>query len=154
MFIINKIIKKIFRNLSCSAWIPNKSRVHFLKMTGANVGKDVYLAPCWRLFCELGDEYLLTIGDRASIGASIALSSNPNNSKVTKYFPEVVKKDKVIIKHDAWCAMHSIILPGVTIGEYSIVGASSLVIHNVPSYSIVVGIPAKIVKQYKKNRCE
>lgn len=143
----SKIKKKCFRNLSNSSWIPNYLRVMFLRAAGANVGKDVYLAPCWKLFCRFGEENLLTIEDRASIGASIALSSNPNNSTVTKYFPNVVKVGNVHIEHDAWCAMHSMILPGVRIGKYSIVGAGSLVINDVPPFTIVAGIPAKIIRR-------
>ncbi len=145
--IIIKIRKKIYRNLSKSPWLPNRLRVIFLRAAGAAVGKDVYLAPCWELFCHLGEEHLLTIEDRASIGASITLSSNPNNSKLTKYFPDVVKIGKVHIEHDAWCAMHSMIFPGVTIGKYSIVGAGSLVMKDVPPYTMVAGIPAKIIKR-------
>ena len=141
------IKRKIYRNLSNSKWLSNKLRVFFLKKTGAKVGKDVYLATCWQLFCKYGEEELLTVGNRASIGASIALSSNPNNSHVTKYFKNIDKVGEVKIGDDAWLAMHSMILPGVTIGKYSIVGAGSLVIEDVPPYTIVVGSPAKIIKQ-------
>ena len=142
-----KIRKKICRNLSSSSWLPNFLRVFFLRATGAKVGKDVYLAPCWGLFCEFGEEHLLTIEDRASIGASIALSSHPNHSGLIKYFPKVTKVANVYIEHDAWCAMHSMILPGVRIGKYSIVAAGSLVSKDVPPFTVVAGIPAKVIKQ-------
>ena len=148
---LTKFKKKICRELSRSGFISNELRVKLLRAAGANVGKDVYLAPCWRLYCCYGEEHLLTIDDRASIGAALVLSSNPNNSHVAKYFPQVVKVGKVHIEHDAWCAMNSMILPGVTVGKYSIVGAGSLVLENVPPFTIVAGSPAKVIKKYEGN---
>lgn len=40
------------------------------------------------------------------------------------------------------------VLPGVTIGENSIIGANSVVTKSIPANSIAVGIPAKVIKQY------
>lgn len=40
------------------------------------------------------------------------------------------------------------IIPGVTVGKGSIVGAHSVVTHDIPPYSIAVGSPAKVIKQY------
>lgn len=45
-------------------------------------------------------------------------------------------------------------MPGVTIGECCIVGAGSVVTHDVPPYSIVVGNPARIVKTIDKTQLE
>lgn len=47
-----------------------------------------------------------------------------------------------------WCFIgaHSIILPGVEIGDHSIVGAGSVVVHNVPPNSLVAGNPARIIE--------
>jgi len=41
-----------------------------------------------------------------------------------------------------------VILPGVTIGEYSIIGANSVVTKSIPPRSIAVGAPAKVIKQW------
>jgi maltose O-acetyltransferase len=147
MNFLTKFKRKMCRELCRSGFLPNKLRVMFLRSAGAKVGEDVYLSPSWRLFCNYGEEHLLTIDDRACIAASISPSSNPNNSQVTKYYPQVVKIGRVHIEHDVYCAMNSMILPGVTIGKFSIVGAGALVIHDVPPFTIVAGIPAKIIKK-------
>lgn len=55
----------------------------------------------------------------------------------------------IIICDDVWIGTGSIILPGVTIGKGSIVGAGSVVTKNVPAYSVVAGNPAKVIKQRK-----
>ena len=56
--------------------------------------------------------------------------------------------EDIIIEDGAWIGMNSIILPGVTIGEKSIVAAGSVVIKSVPPYTIVAGNPATIKKRY------
>ncbi len=50
-----------------------------------------------------------------------------------------------IVKYGASIGAHSVILPGVTIGEFAMIGAGSVVTHNVPSNTIVVGNPAKAI---------
>ena len=61
-----------------------------------------------------------------------------NNLGYTK-LPVTLKKGCVI-------GMSAIIMPGVTVGEGAIVGAGSLVVKNVPAWTIVTGNPAKVVK--------
>lgn len=58
---------------------------------------------------------------------------------------------KVVIKNDVWIGAHSIIMPGVTIGNGAIVGAGAVVTKNVPDYAIVAGVPAKVIKYRFKN---
>lgn len=56
------------------------------------------------------------------------------------------KRKGVIIKEGVWIGTKATILDGVTIGEKSIVAAGSIVNKNVPPFSIVGGIPAKVIK--------
>jgi len=51
-----------------------------------------------------------------------------------------------VIGNDVWIGMEAVILPGVTIGDGAIVGAKSVVTHDVAPYAVVVGNPAKPVK--------
>src|SRR5688572_5024271 len=50
------------------------------------------------------------------------------------------------IGHDVWIGGGAIILPGVTIGDSSAIGAGSIVVRDVPSASVVVGNPARIIR--------
>ncbi len=59
----------------------------------------------------------------------------------------IVKCSPVHIKKGAWIGARSIILPGVTIGENSVVGAGSVVTKDVPDNTVVVGNPARILKK-------
>lgn len=61
------------------------------------------------------------------------------------------KKGRVILKKNCKIGSHSIIMPGVTIGENSIIGAGSFVNKNIPNNVVVFGTPAKIFRKIKKN---
>ena len=54
----------------------------------------------------------------------------------------------VHIGDKVWVGESVCILPGVTIGECSIIGAGSVVTKSIPPYSIAVGTPAKVIKRY------
>ena len=53
----------------------------------------------------------------------------------------------VTIGNDCWFGANVVICPGVTIGEGAVVGANSTVTKDVPPYTIVVGNPAKVIKE-------
>lgn len=53
----------------------------------------------------------------------------------------------VIIEGDNWIGANAIILKGVTVGRGAVVAAGSVVIHDVPPYSIVGGVPAKVISE-------
>lgn len=61
------------------------------------------------------------------------------------------KSKPVFIGNDVWIGARVIILPGVSIADGSIIGAGSIVTHDVPSYAVVAGNPAKII-YYRKNK--
>ena len=61
------------------------------------------------------------------------------------------KKGRVFLKNNCKIGSHSIIMPGITIGENSVVGAFSFVNKNIPENTLAYGIPAKTVKKITKN---
>lgn len=82
------------------------------------------------------------IGDDVFIGPNATLSNDlyPRS----KQYPE--KFIGVTIKNGASIGANSTLLPGVTIGEYAMVGAGSVVTKDVPAHAVVLGNPAKIVR--------
>ncbi|MHA1862330.1 MAG: acyltransferase [Candidatus Thorarchaeota archaeon] len=57
------------------------------------------------------------------------------------------KRGKITVRKNAKIGSHSIIMPGVTIGENSIIGAFSFVTSDIPSNVVAYGIPAKVIKR-------
>ena len=60
------------------------------------------------------------------------------------------KINKTIIKSNVFIGAGAIILPGVKINEFSVIGAGSVVTKDVPRYSMFAGNPAKLIKEIKK----
>jgi acetyltransferase-like isoleucine patch superfamily enzyme len=91
-------------------------------------------------FTYINAKYGVSIETGAQIGShcSIYSISTINN-----------KKGKVVLKKNCKIGSHSVIMPGVTIGENSIVGALSFVNKNIPSNVVAYGIPVKIIKKLK-----
>ena len=58
-----------------------------------------------------------------------------------------VSTDQVIIEDDTWIGANAVILPGVTIGQHSVVAAGAIVTKDVPPHSLVAGVPAKVIRQ-------
>jgi acetyltransferase-like isoleucine patch superfamily enzyme len=57
-------------------------------------------------------------------------------------------KGPVIIEDNVWIGESAAIMPGVTIGHNSIIGANAVVVHDVPPYAIVGGVPGRVLKQF------
>ena len=81
------------------------------------------------------------IGDNVQVGSHCSIYSISTIDN---------KKGKVVIKESACLGSHSIVMPGVTIGKNSIIGAFSFVNKDIPDNVIAVGVPAKVIKEIKK----
>ncbi len=55
-------------------------------------------------------------------------------------------QDSITLKSNVWLAANVIVMPGVTIGENSVIGAGAVVTENIPPNSVAVGIPAKVTR--------
>jgi acetyltransferase-like isoleucine patch superfamily enzyme len=60
----------------------------------------------------------------------------------------------VVVKRGCWIGQNTVILPGVTVGEMSIIGANSVVTKSIPDRSIAFGAPARVMKRWDENRRE
>lgn len=123
-------------------------RRYGLKMCGFSIGEKVYIGQDLIVASIVSEKSChLVLGDRVAIGprVTILLSSDANWSNLMDIIPYV--KGTVKIGNDSWIGAGAIILPNVVIGEKVIVGAGAVVTKDVPSLSVVAGIPAKIIKK-------
>lgn len=112
--------------------------INFGKHT--TIGKNVFINHA----CSFLDMGGITIEDDVLIGPKVNLITenhpiDPNNRKTLLCKP-------IVIKRNVWIGAAATILPGVTIGENAVVAAGSVVTKDVPSNTIVAGVPAKYVK--------
>lgn len=96
-------------------------------------------------FCVL-DCALVTIGDRVMVGPNVSIFAATHEVDVESRRRNIEFAKPVRIGDDCWIGGHSVILPGVTIGEGCTVAASSVVTRDVPAWSVVMGSPARVVK--------
>lgn len=59
---------------------------------------------------------------------------------------EKENRGDTLVGNDVWIGMEAVMMPGISIGDGAIVGAKSVVTHDVPPYAIVAGNPARVVK--------
>lgn len=104
------------------------------------IGKNVFVNHA----CTFMDRGGITLEDNVLIGPKVNLITTnhplePGKRRATISHPIVIKKN-------AWIGAAATILPGVTIGENSVVAAGALVSKDVPPNTIVGGVPAKVIK--------
>ncbi len=60
------------------------------------------------------------------------------------------RTEQVVIGKNVWIGSNAAILPGVKIGDHSVIGAGSTVVDDVPAFCVAVGNPARVIKQYDR----
>ena len=117
------------------------------KWKGVNIGQHVYIG----MFVFLDNAYpeYIYIEDNVAINAGCMVVAHLN---LKKHFESIInaRVSPVIIKDGAMIGIRSIILPGVVIGEFSLVSAASVVSEDVEAYTLVRGNPAAKISKYKK----
>lgn len=114
------------------------------------VGDDVYIGLNPTL---LASESKIIFGNKIMLGPNVTIMGGDHNTnQIGEYMFDVKTKLPendlpVILEDDVWIGSGVTILKGVTIGEGAIVAACSLVIKSVPPYSVVGGVPAKVLKK-------
>jgi len=108
------------------------------RMIGVKIGKNVVIA-AYTIIDPFFPE-LITIEDNVIVGVGATIIAH-------EYTQEKLKKGRVLIKKRALIGAGSLIRCGVTIGEHAVVGAKSFVNKDVPDFTIVGGVPAKIIKK-------
>lgn len=104
------------------------------------IGKDVFI----NSGCHFQDQGGIYIGEGVLIGHNVVLATinhdlNPDKNRKNHYAP-------ITIGNHVWIGSNATILPGVTLGDWSVVAAGAVVTHDVQDIAVVGGIPARIIK--------
>lgn len=117
-------------------------RIAFLQMSGMSIGKHCMIS--WGAKLDVSGGRII-IGDRCTVAHGCVILSHDRSRK------RIDAKDKglgtVRLGNDVFVGVNSVILPDVTIGDYSIVGAGSIVTKNVPPKVVMAGNPARIIRE-------
>lgn len=169
--------RKIFKYLVFTLWevvfhvlLFSPLRVWWLRLGGAKIGKntilgDLYFMNLYRRGlpgltvgknCFIGSRVVLDLADEIEIGTEVTLSDEVfllthtnvgyQDHPLQKFLPSYHKK--IVLENGAFVGIRATVLPGVTIGTESAVGACSLVTKDVPAHELHAGVPAKLIRQF------
>jgi acetyltransferase-like isoleucine patch superfamily enzyme len=118
--------------------------LHKLRGVGISSISRVYIAPNVLIDTLYPDHVTLENEVYLTRGVKVLAHFNPSDP-----LKELIGKDSIVkhtlIKRGAFLGVDSIVAPGVTVGELSIVAAGSVVVKDVPDYAIVGGNPAAVL---------
>ncbi|MCC8044510.1 MAG: sugar O-acetyltransferase [Clostridiales bacterium] len=106
-----------------------------------HIGKDVFI----NSGCHFQDQGGIEIGDGVMIGHNVVLATinhdlDPAQNRKNHYAP-------IKIGAHVWIGSNATVLSGVSIGEWSVVAAGAVVTKDVPPFTVVGGVPAKMIKK-------
>ena len=100
-------------------------------------------------YCHIAAINKIEIHENTLIGSYVLITDHSHGDrtdiKISPLIRDLVSKGPIIIERNCWIGEKCSILPGVTIGRNSIIGANSVVTHDIPPYSIAAGVPAKVI---------
>lgn len=140
------IVKKIYRRI-CERSYETKNK--YLREEGAQIGEGT------RLNCNIGafgtEPFLIKVGKDCLFANDVKLITHDGGIKVLNtmgYFngARMDNMAPINIGDNVYIGTGAYIMPGVHIGDNCVIGARAVVTHDIPSNSVAVGIPAKVIK--------
>ena len=144
----------------------NKVKAKMLKAMGAHIGKrPVIYQGVWidkphkfRMGddVDLSKDVTITTGGDVTIGNRCLIGYGAKILSVNHIIPEDInipirfsghERKKIVIEDDVWICSNVVILAGVRVGKGAVIAAGAVVTKNVDSYSIVGGVPAKLIRK-------
>ena len=155
--------QKITMEMNNKYHTPKKVRELFSKLTAAKIddscmiippfytefgknmkiGKNVFINSC----CHFQDNGGIEIGDGTMFGFNVSITTLNHELDPKKRCNAIPKPVKIGKK--VWIGANCTILPGVTIGDNSVIGAGSVVTKDIPKNAVAVGNPAEVIKSIK-----
>ena len=127
-------------------------RPYLWRKMGSKVGRNVFIG--YGVWVDFNHASLIEIGDNVHITNMCLLLCHQRDLDEYKVGVNAAKlpykRNKIVIERGVMIGMNSTIMPGVRIGEGSVIGAKSLVINDIPPWTVVAGNPAKVIRKVEK----
>ena len=151
------LLKLIFRQLKIhfllflGRLLPHPGlRVMCYRGMGVNIGREVFIG--LNVIIDPLYPEMVTIDDYAEVGDNACIYAHSRGTKpLKKIYPRIV--EPVRIGRGVWIgAPNVVILPGVSVGDYSVVAAGAVVTKDIPSYTVAGGVPARVIKEIDREK--
>ena len=161
-----RVIKQFFANIRskflCNMmdwaiiepFAPRKLRPWILRRLGCKIGKNVFIGDHVRI--DAGHADMITLEDGVSVAGGTRLLCHQRDFSEyyvgSDYNKLRYSIKPIVLKKGCLIGMESFVLPGVTVGEGAIVGAGSLVVKDIPDWTVATGRTARVVKEIAERK--
>jgi acetyltransferase-like isoleucine patch superfamily enzyme len=162
---IKWFVNPFYHKKGKGALVRPRTRMDVVPWNKFELGKDSTIEDFSTINNGVGN---IIIGDRTRIGLSntiigpvtigndIRLAQNITLSGLNHYYDDIslpihaqgVYTSPIVIEDETWIGANVVVLAGVNIGKHCVIAAGSVVTKNIPPYSVAVGNPARVLKQY------
>lgn len=142
------MISKFLNKLKSVYYTSSPERfASYLRKRGLRIGKECRFVRPKTARIDITRPSLIEIGDNVTFNVNFQLLTHDFACRVfrIKYHDFVNSSGKVVIGNNVWVASNVTFLKGVTIGDNCVIGAGSLVTHDIPTNSVAAGVPAKVI---------
>lgn len=135
------IMRRLFKDVGRNVWIEPDFRCEFGK--NISIGDDVYI----NFGCVILDCGQVRIGSNTLIGPNVGLFSGNHALDAEERAAGGLIPKPITIGNRVWLCGNVTVTPGVTIGDDTVIGAGSVVTHDIPSGVIAAGNPCKVLRR-------
>ena len=146
----SQILKELLADIGEKTSMLGPIRFHYGCHT--RIGKGCFV----NFNFTVQDDAYVTIGDNNQFGPNVTIVT-PMHPMIAQERRGIVCDDgverylcyakPVTIGNDCWFGANVVVCPGVTVGDRCVIGAGSVVTHDIPSDSFAAGVPAKVIRQ-------
>jgi acetyltransferase-like isoleucine patch superfamily enzyme len=148
-YVTDFLFRKIFRQNSGVKWaIHHTSTIH--NADKIKRGKNVYPGDSPGVYINAMNG--VELGDFTNIGPNVGIISS-NHDVINN--DSHVRTSPIVLGRSCWVGMGAVILPGVQLGDFTIIGAGAIVTKSYPEgYCVLAGNPARVIKTLNKEECD
>ncbi len=137
----NEIMRELFKSVGKNVWIEPDFRCEFGK--NITIGDNVYI----NFGCVILDCGQVTIGSDTLIGPNVGLFSGNHTTDAEERAAGGLIPKPITIGRRVWLCGNVNVVPGVTIGDDTVIGAGSVVTHDIPSGVVAAGNPCRVLRK-------
>ena len=113
----------------------------YLKINGVKIGENTFISLGAKIDTQFGE---IVIGDNVHITSGCVLLAHDGAIKQMK--PSANPRGKIVIGDNVFIGVNTVVLMNVTVGNNSVIGAGSIVNKDIPSNTLAIGNPIKVIK--------